>query len=384
MTKPLATVLLSVILTIKAFSQGIDNDNFVVNHGPWLQNLGTTGVTIIWTTNKPAVPGITLTLPDGKTRFIRNSHDGIIDGGDILHKVRIEGLLPATTYKYSLNSVQILKYQAYKIYYGDTLSGKQISFNTLPLKAPDVSFTVFNDVHELSGKMASYLRHNDIAGQDFYFFNGDMVDWLQEPEQLFPGFIDTASFFFAGGKPFYYIRGNHEGRGYASRELKKWFDFKDDRYYYSFDFGPCHFVVLDCGEDKPDNNRYYYGLADWDAYRLSELEWLKEEVRSVPFKKAEYRIVMVHMPILKAENQNHSMTFLSENFGPLFQEAGIDLMISAHIHRNEFYEKDKTGFSYPLLVNSNNSFIEVNADNQSIKAVVKDVSGKIIAEYEIK
>jgi UDP-2,3-diacylglucosamine pyrophosphatase LpxH len=384
MTKSLATVLLSVILTIKAFSQGIDNDNFVVNHGPWLQNLGTAGVTIIWTTNKPAVPGITLTLPDGKTRFIRNSHDGIIDGGDILHKVRIEGLLPATTYKYSLNSVQILKYQAYKIYYGDTLSGKQISFNTLPLKAPDVSFTVFNDVHELSGKMASYLRHNDIPGQDFYFFNGDMVDWLQEPEQLFPGFIDTASFFFAGAKPFYYIRGNHEGRGYASRELKKWFDFKDDRYYYSFDYGPCHFVVLDCGEDKPDNNRYYYGLADWDAYRLSELEWLKEEVLSVPFKKAKCRIVMVHMPILKADNQNHAMTFLSENFGPIFQEAGIDLMISAHIHRNEFYEKDKTGFGYPLLVNSNNSFIEVNADNQSIKAVVKDLSGKIIAEYEIK
>jgi UDP-2,3-diacylglucosamine pyrophosphatase LpxH len=384
MTKTIETILLSVILAIKSFSQGIDNDNFVVTHGPWLQNLGTSGVTIIWTTNKPAVPGITLTLPDSKTRFVRNSHDGIIDGGGTLHKVHIEGLLPATTYKYSLNSVQILKYLAYKIYYGDTLSGNQISFNTLPLRALDVSFTVINDVHELSGKMASYLRHNDIAGQDFYFFNGDMVDWLQEPEQLFPGFIDTASFFFAGAKPFYYIRGNHEGRGYASRELKKWFDFKDDRYYYSFDYGPCHFVVLDCGEDKPDNNRYYYGLADWDTYRLSELEWLKEEVQSVPFKKAKHRIVMVHMPILKAEDQNHAMNFLSENFGPLFQGAGIDLMISAHIHRNAFYEKDKTGFGYPLLVNSNNSFVEVTANEEGIKAVVKDVSGKIIAEYEIK
>ena len=377
-------LLISAVLVLRGFSQGIDNDNFVVDHGPWIQNLTTSGITIIWTTNKPAVPGITLTSPDGTTKFIRNSHDGIVDGGGTLHKIRIDGLQPAATYKYSLNSVQILKYQAYRIYYGDTLKGKQITFSTMPLKTAGVRFTVFNDVHELSGKMASYLRHNDIAAQDFYFFNGDMMDWLQDPGELYLAFLDTASFYFAGSRPFYYVRGNHETRGFAARELKKWFDFRNDRFYYSFDFGPVHFVVLDSGEDKEDNNKNYFGLADYDSYRLKELEWLREEVRSNQFRLAKFRVVLVHMPILKGEKQNHAMTFMSENFGPVLREAGIDLMLSAHTHRNTYYEKDKTGYGYPLLVNSNNSFVEVNADNNEIKAIVKDVEGKIISEYNIK
>lgn len=383
--RKISILILSLsFLAFKSFAQGIDNDNFIVTHGPWIQNPGTSGVTIIWTTNKPAIPGILLTMPDGNSKFIRNSHDGIIDGGGTLHKVRIDGLLPATEYKYSISSVQVLKYQAYKIYYGDTLTSGQLSFRTFPETDANVNFTVFNDVHEQAGKLGSYLRHNNAASQDFYFFNGDMMDWLQSPDEMFAAFIDTASKYFAGKKPFFYVRGNHEARGYANRELKDWFDFRDDRYYYGFNYGPCYFIVLDCGEDKPDDNRYYYALADYDSYRLKELEWLKQEIKKPAFMQAKYRIVIVHMPVLKAENQNHAMTMLSDKYGPVLKEGDIDLMISAHIHRNAFYDKDKTGYGYPLLVNSNNSFVELTAGMQGIKAVVKDPDGKVLAQYDFK
>lgn len=365
-------------------SQGIDNENFIVTHGPYLQRMSETGVTIVWTTNKPAVPGIKLTTPDGKVRFVRNSHDGIIDGGGLVHKVRVDGLEPGNTYKYIINSVQILKYQAYRVYYGDTLDRKAESFVTPSLKSEKISFTIINDVHENSGKMSSYIKTGNTSGQDFYIFNGDMVDFLQAEGQLFPGFIDSAVTYFASRKPFYYIRGNHETRGYVARELKSYFDYSDDRFYYSFDNGPVHFIVLDCGEDKPDNNRYYYGLADYDSYRMEELEWLKNEVKSDAFKNARNRIVMVHMPIIKEEKQAYGMKFLSDNFGPVLKSAGISLLMSAHTHRNAFYESAKSGFGYPVLVNSNNSFVEVEADLLGIKAVVKDIGGKIINTYTIK
>jgi len=384
MKKIITLFILSVVFAVVCSSQGIDNDNFIVTHGPWLQNLSSTGVTIAWATNKPAIPGISITGTDGSKRFIRNSHYGNVDGGGMEHKVRVEGLVPGTAYKYALNSVQVLKYQAYRVYYGDTLSGKQLTFVTPPEKSDKVTFTIFNDVHELSGKMGSYLQHNNIPLQDFYFFNGDMINYLQEPEQLYRGFIDTAVFYFASVKPFYYIRGNHEARGYAARDLKNYFDYKDDRFYYSFDMGPVHFVVLDCGEDKPDNSKEYYGLADFDTYRQEELVWLKEELKSEAFRKAVHRIVMIHMPVVKAEKQNHAMTWLSTNFGPLLRDAGVDMVFSAHIHRNAYYEKDKSGYGYALLVNSNNSFVEVEADSDRIKALVKDVEGKTISEYIIK
>jgi UDP-2,3-diacylglucosamine pyrophosphatase LpxH len=211
-----------------------------------------------------------------------------------------------------------------------------------------------------------------------------MVDYLQSDTQLYQGFIDTAVTYFASRKPFYYVRGNHEVRGYRARELKDYFDFTEEKFYYSFDNGPVHFIVLDCGEDKPDNNRNYYGLADYGSYRLGELECLKKEVRSDAYRNAKRRIVIIHMPIVKEQNQNHAMKFLADHFGPVLQTSNVDLMISAHIHRNVFYEADQSGFRYPLLVNSNNSFVEVFADLNGIKAVVKDTEGKVINSYTIK
>jgi UDP-2,3-diacylglucosamine pyrophosphatase LpxH len=384
MKKIVPVILLFGVLFLNSFSQDIDNENLLITHGPYLQNLTSTGVTIVWTTNKPSVPGINLTSPDGKKIFIRNSHDGMVDAGGLVQKVRIDDLEPETTYKYSLNSVQILKYQAYKIYYGDTLTRKAESFTTPSLKSDKVVFTVINDVHENSGKFASYLKKGNVKGQEFYIFDGDMVDYLQNTDQLYKGFIDTAVTYFASAKPFYYIRGNHETRGYEARDLKNSFDYKDNSFYYSFDNGPVHFVILDCGEDKPDNNRYYYGMADYDSYRITELEWLKKEVKSDAFRNAKQRIVIIHMPVLKEEKQNYGMKFLSDNFGPVLKGANIDLMISGHTHRNAYYEAGKTGFDYPLLVNSNNSFVEVEADLQGITATVKDPGGKIINTYTIK
>ena len=51
--------------------------------------------------------------------------------------------------------------------------------------------------------------------------------------------------------------------------------FREDKYYYSFNHGPVHIIVLDTGEDKADSHPVYAGLADFDKYRDSQAEWLK-------------------------------------------------------------------------------------------------------------
>lgn len=380
----LCIIIMSASTALAVYAQNTDNENLIVSHGPWLQNLTESGVTVMWTTNKPAIPGVKLITSDSNARLIRNSHDGIIDGGGILHKVRIEGLQPGTRYNYSLHSVEILKYQAYKIFYGDTLVSEQLNFATFPEKSENVRFTVVNDVHENSWKLAAYMKNGDCSMQDFFFFNGDMLEFLQEPDQIFTGFTDTAVSYFAKNKPFVYVRGNHETRGSMARDLKQYFDFNHGRYYFGFDYGPFHFTVLDCGEDKPDNNRYYYGLADYDFYRIQQLEWLKNEVKSDNFIDAKFRIVIIHMPIIKAENQGHGMRFLADHYGPILSNAGTNLLISAHTHRNAFYDKGESGFNYPVLVNSADTYIEVYADMKVIKATVRDLNGDQIAEYSIE
>ena len=79
--------------------------------------------------------------------------------------------------------------------------------------------------------------------------------------------------------PVVFARGNHEGRGADSYLVPGLFDTPTGEPYYIFRRGPVAFVVLDGGEDKPDSSVEYSGLADYDAYRQAELEWLRGAVK---------------------------------------------------------------------------------------------------------
>ena len=78
------------------------------------------------------------------------------------------------------------------------------------------------------------------------------------------------------------------------------------------------------------------------------------------------------------------MKFLADNFGPVLKTAKINLMLSGHTHRNSFHARGEAGQEYPVLVNSNNSFVEIYVDKEKIRAVVRDVNGGNIAEYEFR
>ena len=365
-----------LVLPAMSFAQGPDNINLKLEHGPYLQRLGPNAVTVMWHTNKSAVPELILEGSDGEFISVRNSTDGIIDGGGLMHKVRVEGLEPGKTYNYRIRSTEILRYQAYRIYYGDTLTGRKQSFTTPDPSKEITRAIVFNDIHERSNLIGEFLSKTEIENPDMVFFNGDMIDYMQDKNQVFDGFLDSSVFYFAGEIPFCFVRGNHETRGMLARDFKSLFDFDSDRFYYAFTNGPVHFIVLDCGEDKPDNNRYYYGLADYDSYRLKELEWLKEHVKSDEFRKARYRVVLTHMPVIRSDRAGHGMQFMAENFGPVLRKAGIDLMIAGHTHRVAFLTGDESGFSYPVVVSSNNTFTELDASKNTLSITVRDAEGK--------
>lgn len=379
----LICILLSFSIAFNSSGQLINTD-LKITHGPYIQIVSKNEVTIIWMTNLPAVPGILLDAENENQQFIQNSHDGLIDGGGVLHKVNIKSLKPGVKYHYKIFSCQILKYQPYKVYYGDSIYSHSYSFYTPLQETSEIKFAVFADVHEKTTVFSKLLSRTNINDCDLIFFNGDMVNYFQERDQLFTGFIDTAVAYFASEKPFYYVRGNHETRGMLARELKNYFEFKNDHFYYSFDHGPVHFVVLDCGEDKSDTHREYSGLVDFDSYRIEQLEWLKEEVESESFKEAPYRVVLVHIPI--AENMNYweyGRKFLVKEFGPVLEKANIDLMLSGHTHRTEIMDKGESGFTYPVITNSNVSFLEVNAGPKELKVVIKNIDGNIEGEYII-
>ncbi|WP_372934051.1 metallophosphoesterase [Mariniphaga sediminis] len=360
-----------------------ENKSVTINHGPYLQNVSQNTISVVFSTDALVVPGVMLYGKGEKPVVIKNSHDGLIDVGEGIHKVEISGLKPGTSYSYKAFGIKVVDYQPYKCVFGDTVYSALGTFKTVEPDKEGIKFTVFNDVHDKAWKIGKYLDHNAIDKQDFYILNGDILGHIDEEAQMYSSFIDTCVSRFAQNIPFFYVRGNHETRGAYARELKKFLVLDNDSYYYAFSRGPARFVVLDGGEDKPDDNIEYSGLADFDAFREKQLEWLKREIAGREFLDAEVKIVVIHMPIIENKENWYGMAQLAEHYGPVLRDAGIDLMISGHTHTNEWIDSEKSGFGYPVIICSHEDFLEVELDATMIKCEVKGMDGKVVQSQHI-
>ncbi len=370
------TSFLLLVILAAGLVNGQSVEPLRIMNGPWIQNLNETGLTIFFTTNLPVVPAVMLSSAGEEPEVrITNSTDGIIDAGGTLHRVRVEGLQPGTQYRYRIQAIEILKYRPYQVWYGDTLYSRAQTIRTADPDSPVVSFMVFNDIHEKSGFLAQHLKQAEPAAMDFIVYNGDMLNYFEKEPQIFDAVIDTSVRYFAGSTPFLWVRGNHETRGMLARTFKEYLDYPDGSFYFAFSRGPVRFIVLDCGEDKPDDNQYYYRLADYDRYRLKQLEWLREELKSDAYLEASFRVVIIHMPVHPGDGKWHGQNFLARHFGPVLKEAGADLMLSAHTHRHQWIDQNESGLGFPILVNAPGDRIEVHSDREELKIEVISAEG---------
>ncbi|MDO5570579.1 MAG: FN3 domain-containing metallophosphoesterase family protein [Bacteroidales bacterium] len=384
--------LLAILFIALSFTPLIAQDAFNIVYGPYLQAVSANEATIVWVTNKPASSWVEI-APDDNFHFYAQDrpkyYDTLFGKKKVgtLHKVTINGLNPATNYRYRILSKEVKVVEPYYVEYGrvastDVYTKKPLKFKTLDDKADKVSFGVVNDIHgdnDLLKSLLSGLKSND---NNFYIYNGDMVSHLDSEKQLFDGFITTSINEFASEKPFYMVRGNHETRGDFSTEFINYFPSTTQNPYYAFKQGPCFFLVLDGGEDKPDTSIEYYDLADFDNYRSNEVAWIKEVVESDDFKNAKYRIVLIHVPPVKSTW--HGPLDVKEKFLPVLNNANIDVMFCAHLHSYQYVEKGNENLNFPMIVNSNTEALKVNADNSSLKVDVIDKTGKILKSFEYK
>ena len=275
--------------------------------GPYLQAVGEREFTVVWTTNIDAVSWVEI-APDDGTHFYnteRPKYYQVLNGRrpiGKLHVVTVSGLEPATTYRYRVMQNGVLVNEGRKrVIFGegfgsDILRHKPFEVTTLDRSKSEVAFSVVNDMHEHDSILRVLYKDVKPGKYDFVCFNGDMLSSMESEKQLFEGYLNSAAELLTpAGIPIFATRGNHENRGSFSPRFLDYFPTSTGEVYYTFRQGPAYFVVLDCGEDKPDSDIRYYGLGDWDAYRQREAAWLKEIVRSEEFRTAPVRIVLIHM-----------------------------------------------------------------------------------------
>ena len=365
-------------------------EGFRIEHGPYLQNVLDSEVTIVWIASSNSIGWVEIAPEDGthfygveRPKFF-DSKNGIKTASRI-HKVRLTGLKPGTTYRYRVYSTSILEHKGNFVNYGRTAATvvyqkEPLRFTTLDPDAQSVSFAMVNDMHGDADKMENLLSLSDLSKTDMVLFVGDMVSIFNSEEQVFTGFMDRAVKLFASEKPMFYTRGNHETRGEIAYDFQDYFSPSQEHIYYMFRQGPVCFIALDCGEDKPDSDIEYSDANVYDQYRDEQAEWLRKAVQSEEFKSAPFKIVTCHIP---GTGGWHGDVEVREKFFPILNEAGIDVMLSGHQHRRVHVEPD-AGRNFPILVNSNVDVLKGTVTDKELKISILNSEGKVIDTLEIR
>lgn len=363
-----------------------------ITHGPYLQQPTENSMTIVWFTDKKCVSMVEYGTGGNLRLFPQwgsipqtaaNSRDGLIEANVKLHKIRIAGLEPGKTYRYRIVSKQIKQFNPYEVIYGDSIASDIYQFTTLNTKKSRFSFYVFQDIHEDVNTLDSLLQTISWDGVDLVFFSGDMINHFEDQEQIFNGFLDVSVNRFAKELPFIFVRGNHEARGLLARDLINYFPTNSGRFYYSFNHGPVHFIVLDSGEDKADSHPVYAGLADFDRYRKQQAQWLDNDIQGSSFKEAAFKIVLVHMPLLKDDTNKDwpGWRHAAETFGPVLNKADIDLLLCGHTHKFAHIKPDEQQNPYPIIIGAPDTSIRIDVSKEKLKITVTQIDGQTLDTF---
>lgn len=372
-------LLLTLIIALPVVGQNI---NISITHGPYLCDMTSDAVTVVWTTNIPAQSWVEIAPDDGQNFYATerpkyyDTRNGRKAAYKTLHKVRINGLQPGKSYVYRVFSKEVTDWiGADKVSYGNVAAtsarrGLAHTFRTYDDKATSSSFFIINDIHGKADKMKTICKDVDFKPFDFVVLNGDMATHFKTEEQVFKNFVDASVELFASRTPVIYGRGNHECRGPLADVLIDYFPTRSGEFYQLYRVGNIAYLVLDGGEDKPDSDIEYGGLAAFDPYREEQADWLEKIVQTPEFTEAAVRIVFLHIPPFHGDA--HGNQHMGKLFVPILNQAGIDLMFSGHLHKYQLREpNDKVHF--PIIVNDADSYLKCQVNSQNIDVEIVSI-----------
>ncbi len=349
--------------------------------GPYLQELTTDGVTVVFEHGIPSVSWIEVREKGSAdvTSYYQTVNGRIKAYSQILSKknsavpvqnfaIRAEGLKPATTYEYRVKAHKVLSENSNGVSAGTafstTYTGSWNQFTTQDPHQTEHHIFITSDMHNRPDTLEALLKYLDYQTCDRIIYNGDMINYMQNSSQEpYTGFINTSVNLFAQNKPFELVRGNHETRGNLSRHFMEYFPHKSGHIYNAYRWGDLEIILLDSGEDKIDTAEEYYGMASFYSYREEMVRWFKELIQTDEFRTAKYRILICHFTMLlnndKPTDKFGGEPQLISLLTPLLKQCDIDMLISGHYHPATYTYMEKN------YNNKGNQFEEYNIGNHS-------------------
>ncbi|MDR1368703.1 MAG: endonuclease/exonuclease/phosphatase family protein [Dysgonamonadaceae bacterium] len=336
---------------------------------PYLQDPATDAMTVMWHTNVPCYSWLEYGTDTLNMRRARTYIEGEVIANTKLNKIRLTGLTPGTKYYYRIHSREITYYGPYLKEFGETASSGIASFRTLDDKTTDFTAVIFNDIHDKYPLFDKLYAHVKNIPYDIVFFNGDCIADVQTEDVALNSIHYYGSKIGADKVPSIYLRGNHETRGGYSMFLWNLLERMGGHSYGAFNIGDTRFVLLDCGEDKPDEHPVYYDLNDFTQHRKDQAEFLKKEIVSKEFKSAKKKVLIHHIPVYGMGEESYvPCRDLWEN---ILSKADFSVCLNGHTHTYNYIPKGKEGNIFPVIIGG-------GSDEKSATVAILKKTGKVL------
>lgn len=259
----------------------------------------------------------------------------VSDGTLTVHEVHLCGLRPATTYYYQVG--------------GEGHYSATQSFTTAPDPADRTAEAIFavsgdsrDDVTVWRAVQHAVAMQTGMRQPTFQLFSGDAVSY-GPGQMLWNDWFTNATETF-GRLPIVMAHGNHDALSlnylmqFAQPQSA---DANQSELYFSFDYGPVHFVVLNDTVQGGDINGIVGG---------PERDWLVADLRAVNRANTPWIVAMHHKPCFSSSTHTDDADTrqLRMILPPVYDMFDVDMVFNGHDHDFERTRPlDGTGTAVP-------------------------------------
>ena len=187
-------------------------------------------------------------------------------------------------------------------------TGSIVFFLSIKQDNSTLNFYVFGDSQGYQGGLEQIIATANKFRPDFLFHCGDLTSLGYNSQ-----YQEAKTVLDQSHVPVYTTIGNHDIKNGGGKCYLEYFGSST----YSFNLGPVHFSVFNSSSEDVSE---------------SEFAWLEQDLSNA---QSEYKIVFTHVPPFDPRpDGNHALlnTTTGSRLMTLFEEQGVDVVFSGHIH----------------------------------------------------
>jgi acid phosphatase type 7 len=325
---------------------------------PYLQHVTSSSAIVGWVTRGTEAQHVEVTLPDGSavTVVAGAPQQGLVrSAGERQMWARIDGLRPDTLYCYAVTN--------------GTALAAPTGFRTAPNPELDagrsrIGFLAFGDSGGGGSDQYALLEQMFQLPYELIIHTGDLAYDSGTLDEIERNVFDVYAELFRN-LPFFPAAGNHDYKTQEAAPFRSVFALPEaaGEKWYSFDWGPAHFVALDTEADY-----------------AAQARWLDDDLAAAT---APWKIVYLHRPPYSSGTHG-SDSNLRAKLAPVLERHGVQLVLAGHDHHYERIQP-QNGVHYVLTGGGGIGTRDVGASSFTAFAepVIHFVVGEIVADQLI-